>query len=343
MPSCDQLRLAARIAFNWIKRNYWSKYLNLLSNQAKSKQQIYEQTMMILTSLFVQDEDNLDRKASELAKMAKRNQLKKQKVESLKKFSLLDKQQIDLLNDTLYDLLNEDFYTTLYAITLYIVECTKEHLDMNGDQMIKWIEDDEVNMKLILSNQANQEKRKRLPLIPNYILNSFKPLFEIINTQLSSVNQLLFNLHSIIDGERIDLKFAAQVWFVQVTCALLNNLNFNSKQTIEKTKNNLTEFERCFKLSDQQLIDLKWIHLFTMLVEEPIMCQLNLSIVKRFYPLVAFRYSRTKFNQICELLAIYLDSNETNSTSRKKKMQIQDVDLNELEAKFSNNQLGNMW
>lgn len=370
LPSFDQLRLACQIALNWIKRNYWSKYLNLLDNQEKSKQQIYEQTMMVLTSLFEQNEDNLDKinqkSDNRLINKKLERPTKKQKVE-LKKFNSLDKKQINLLNDTLYDLLNEDFYSTLHAVTLYIVSSTKNQLDsITVDQMAKWIEQDEENMNMILnmnnpipnehsskkavSNQHSiKEKKKKDQLIPNYILNSFKPIFEIINRQLSSINQLLIYLHSIIEDQKMDLKTSAQIWFIQIICALLNNLNQKESQDKNKMNIVLTDFERCFKLSDSQSTDLRWVHLFTVLTEEPIMGKINLNLAKRFYPLVSFRYEKNKFDKICDLLAIYLDLNGSdNYGSRKKKMvgdskMDEDIDLNKLETLLPKDQLSKFY
>ena len=340
VPSFDQLRVACQTALGWMKRNYWSRYMYLMDSQEKSKQQIYEQTTMVLASLFEAEEDNLDRLASKLnSQMNKLERpTKRQKVVECKKFNILDRKQVGLLNDTLYDMLNDDFYTTLHAVTLYIVNSTKEHLErISADQMRKWIDDDAAAMSSALSDpdsssnqpanatngQQNTEKRKREQLIPNHILNSFRPIFEIINRQLSSINQLLFYLHEIIEDQKMQLKTSAQAWFVQIICSLLNNLNYSawnqrnpSIGKPDKSRPTLSEFERCFRLSDVQLNDLKWVHLFIRLVEEPVMDQINLSLVKRIYPLVSFRYPKGKFNQICDLLTIYLDGGEVAGRKR---------------------------
>lgn len=360
VPSFEQLRAACQIALSWMKRNYWSRYLCLLDGQEKSKQLIYEQTTMVLSSLFEHEEDNLDRLNSRLNGQLKdklERPTKRQKVVELKKFNVLDRKQVGLLNDTLYDMLNDDFYTTLHAVTMYIVNATREHLDkISADQMRKWIEDDAAAMSLALGDRPSSptngglpsaqpaanglqstEKRKREQLIPNHILNSFRPIFEIINRQLSSINQLLFYLHEIIEDQKMQLKTSAQAWFVQIICSLLNNLNYSSwtqrnptagKQ--DKNRPTLSEFERCFRLSDVQLNDLKWVHLFIRLVEEPVMDQINLSLVKRIYPLVSFRYPKGKFNQICELLTIYLtDGGEAGG---RKRVQPDGEESEELEA-----------
>lgn len=330
LPSFEQLRLAAQIALDWIKRNYWLKYLNQLDVQVQIKQQIHEQTTMILTSLFEVDE--LDKKANSFNV----RQSKKQKIQTeLKRFNIIDRKQLSLLNDTLYDHLNENFYITLHAIIVYIVNSTKEHLnEFTDDKIRKWIEDDEESMSLFLSKKI--EKRKKEQLVPNFILNSFKPIFEIVNKQLSSVNQLLFYLHSIIEDQQIDLSTSAKVWFVQITCSLINNLNLRSSNIVDKHQTILTEFEKCFRLFDDQLHDLKWLHLFTILVEKPIMNRLNLSLAKRFYPLVSFKYSRSKFNQICNLLSIYLDANDgLNKTKKRTNQENDDIyDLNTLKSLY---------
>lgn len=319
---------------------------------------------MVLSNLFEEDEDpncKILNKLERLNKAGKRP-TKKQKVD-LKRFNVLDRKQSILLNDTLYDLLTEDFYSTLHAVTLYIVDSTKEHLDsISVEQMKKWIEDDDRNMNTILNvQQTNQtgrqtigepssgdqptnavndksqtkEKRKRDQLIPTSILNSFKPIFEIITKQLSSINQLLFYLHSIIEDQRMDQKQSAQLWFIQITCSLINNLNYSNLSVQDRLRigNPLTEFEKCFKLTDVQLVDLKWIHLFTMLVEQPVMDRLNLALVRRFYPLVSFRYSKLKFKQICDLLSIYLDAND-GLIGKKKKTDGDEAcfDLNQLDT-----------
>lgn len=370
VPSFEQLRTACQIALSWMKRNYWSRYLYLLDSQEKSKQQIYEQTTMVLSSLFEPEEDNLDRLNSRLNRQANKldgkfeRPTKKQKVAESKKFNVLDRKQVGLLNDTLYDMLNDDFYTTLNAVTLYIVDSTKEHLDrISAEQIRKWIDDDAAAVSLafgdppspgnwsngdasnapqsLANGQPSTEKRKREQLIPAHILNSFKPIFEIINRQLSSINQLLFYLHEIIEDQKMQLKTSAQVWFVQIVCSLLNNLNYSawiqnnpnvSKQ--DKNRPTLSEFERCFRLSDVQLNDLKWVHLFIRLVEEPAMDQINLSLVKRIYPLVSFRYPKGKFNQICELLTIYLEGGDV--AGRKRMTQVSSEDDREPEEMLEN-------
>lgn len=364
VPSFEQLRTACEIALSWMKRNYWSRYVYLLDSQEKAKQQIYEQTTMVLSSLFEREEDNLDRLNSRLNSQANKldeRPSKKQKVVESKKFNVLDRKQVGLLNDTLYDMLNDDFYTTLHAVTLYIVDSTKEHLDrLSAEQMRKWIDDDAAAMSLAFGNPTGQsngeateeqsggqpvtEKRKREQLIPAHILASFKPIFEIINRQLSSINQLLFYLHEIVEDQKMQLKTSAQAWFVQIVCSLLNNLNYSawlqnnpnvSKQ--DKNRPTLSEFERCFRLSDVQLNDLKWVHLFIRLVEEPVMDQINLSLVKRIYPLVSFRYPRGKFNQICELLTIYLDGGDV--TGRKRAAQASSEDPEDDYEEMLENQL----